>query len=79
MVPMEDMSTWPISDHPRPSAHGYVMMCEEDKEKKEEIPLRLDRCRRCRGDPLLEKRFIWTSGIYFLYQLISVADTINKK
>jgi hypothetical protein len=28
---------------------------------------------------LLEKRFIRTSGIYFLYRLISVADTINKK
>jgi hypothetical protein len=28
---------------------------------------------------LLEKRFIRTSEIYFLYRLISVADTINKK
>jgi hypothetical protein len=28
---------------------------------------------------LLEKRFIRTSGIHFLYRLISVADTINKK
>jgi hypothetical protein len=28
---------------------------------------------------LLEKWFIRTSGIYFLYRLISVADTINKK
>jgi hypothetical protein len=28
---------------------------------------------------LLEKWFISTSGIYFLYRLISVADTINKK
>jgi hypothetical protein len=41
MVPMEGMSTWPISDHPRPSAHGYVMMREVDQEKKEDIPLRL--------------------------------------
>jgi phospholipase/lecithinase/hemolysin len=30
-------------------------------------------------DTLLEKQFIRTSEIYFLYQLISVADTINKK
>jgi hypothetical protein len=28
---------------------------------------------------LLEKRFIRISGIYFLYRLISVGDTINKK
>jgi hypothetical protein len=28
---------------------------------------------------LLEKQFIRTSVIYFLYRLISVADTINKK
>jgi hypothetical protein len=28
---------------------------------------------------LLEKRFIRISEIYFLYRLISVVDTINKK
>jgi hypothetical protein len=31
------------------------------------------------GETLLEKRFIRTSEIYFLYRLISVIDTINKK